>query len=1084
MEEILSTSGDLSWPHDSSLISEKQVADDGPSAMNLMQRLETDVSQLMGDDGHDHHADLDDDAPVWTELKTKAGKDRKRLPLACISCRRKKIKCSGEKPACKHCVKARTPCVYKTTMRKPAPRTDYMMMLDRRLKRMEDRVMRILPSDDLPDVHETGRSWVRPPRSEGLALHENLSPDLQNKRQAFRDELDNWAHDQAAAQSTVPTEHLPQFRTADIKLSSEGLEALPSAELQLHLAEVFFDCVYGQSYLLLHKPSLMRKLKSGAVPPVLILAICAVAARFSTHPQLSSEPAFLRGEQWATPARKIVEQRHFEPNITILTVMVILGLHYFGTCEGGLSWSFGGQAMRMAHALQLHKELRTDSRAQAKPRLVSSSGSIEAKALELSSTDREIRRRTMWACLLLDVFNSSGTERPPFLDEEYISIQLPLKESLFQTEIPGCTKDLQGRTSRVPARSSRETESDAEANMGVAAYVIRAVVLWKKIIKYLNLGGRENEVKPPWDPSSRFAMLLEQVTQFKHTLPASLMYSTDNLAAHSVEKIANQFLFLHTLIAQNSLFLHRFAVPTYPNKRQPSMSDAPRTFLSDSMAACLEAAAQISTVLADSSGHSFTVPFAGYCAYTSATVHIWALFGSNEDLRNKSKVNLRHNIHYLNGMKRHWGMMHYMVESIKDTYRAFADAAHRTAQRRASRATAGPTLTHNLDMAKQVLSDSSPSEEHQESLDETVDVNLVKVIQYSDWFEQHPTGVSRSDWEREHRSDPSDHVLGTDAVMSQRSELQSVEEFFASLLPSSKAADGSIFGPKGGSLANRPGRYSTRGRNIRPRTSTNPVQLGIPSVGGSTQFTQTGESITLPSRGHLSTFDGVDAAPTLPNDTTMEGHDQDTSNPEQPRQDLDDYTRTSHADAGNIPGNANDITLPDFTQSYNLLGDMGSGPTDVPSQLPVNFNHLTALPQVDRWMVFDGCTGIDPSSTGATNALNHANDLEFWTDPWSTQIDMDGFGGGDTAGSTNVDGAGLGNTDVVARIEDHSMPGFSDSASSAWFMPFNIDPPDAEDFYTYDNDEPGTDYGIFDFTMGHEESDILPILPFSPVSQP
>jgi hypothetical protein len=27
-------------------------------------------------------------APVWTELKTKAGKERKRLPLACIACRR------------------------------------------------------------------------------------------------------------------------------------------------------------------------------------------------------------------------------------------------------------------------------------------------------------------------------------------------------------------------------------------------------------------------------------------------------------------------------------------------------------------------------------------------------------------------------------------------------------------------------------------------------------------------------------------------------------------------------------------------------------------------------------------------------------------------------------------------------------------------------------------------------------------------------------------------------------------------------------------------------------------------------------
>lgn len=47
--------------------------------------------------------------PLWSELKTKAGKERKRLPLACIACRRKKIRCSGEKPACKHCLRSRIP---------------------------------------------------------------------------------------------------------------------------------------------------------------------------------------------------------------------------------------------------------------------------------------------------------------------------------------------------------------------------------------------------------------------------------------------------------------------------------------------------------------------------------------------------------------------------------------------------------------------------------------------------------------------------------------------------------------------------------------------------------------------------------------------------------------------------------------------------------------------------------------------------------------------------------------------------------------------------------------------------------------
>jgi len=35
-----------------------------------------------------------DPIPVWADTKTKAGKDRKRLPLACIACRRKKTKCT------------------------------------------------------------------------------------------------------------------------------------------------------------------------------------------------------------------------------------------------------------------------------------------------------------------------------------------------------------------------------------------------------------------------------------------------------------------------------------------------------------------------------------------------------------------------------------------------------------------------------------------------------------------------------------------------------------------------------------------------------------------------------------------------------------------------------------------------------------------------------------------------------------------------------------------------------------------------------------------------------------------------------
>jgi hypothetical protein len=322
--------------------------------------------------------------PPWSEMKTKAGKDRKRLPLACIACRRKKIRCSGEKPACKHCLRSRIPCVYKVTTRKAAPRTDYMAMLEKRLKRMEDRVIKLIPKDSpaasIPRAVLRPALPAPPPKS---MIGKKRSSD-----EAFgaEKEIDQWAkplQGNFGESNSIP---LQKIDSDEHKLLTEGAEALPSKEIQEHLAEVYFDYVYGQSYPLLHKPSFMRKLAAGTVPPVLILAVCAVAARFSTHPQVRTEPAFLRGENWASMARDIALRRYDSPNITILIVYILLGLHEFGTCQGGRSWMLGGMAQRMAFALQLHKDL--DHETWTKD---------EKDHARLSPTDREIRRRTMWA---------------------------------------------------------------------------------------------------------------------------------------------------------------------------------------------------------------------------------------------------------------------------------------------------------------------------------------------------------------------------------------------------------------------------------------------------------------------------------------------------------------------------------------------------------------------------------------------------------------------------------------------------------------------------------------------------------------
>jgi hypothetical protein len=204
-----------------------------------------------------------DPNPPWSELKTKAGKERKRLPLACIACRRKKIRCSGEKPACKHCLRSRIPCVYKVTTRKAAPRTDYMAMLDKRLKRMEERIIKIVPKEEQDSTAASVTRANVKPAIPGTIPVRNQTGKKRPADEAFGPELENWSKSVSKSEmdnGSKPTSLMIQ-EAEESKLFSEGADALPSKEIQEHLSEIFFENLYGQTYHVLHKPSFMRKMK-------------------------------------------------------------------------------------------------------------------------------------------------------------------------------------------------------------------------------------------------------------------------------------------------------------------------------------------------------------------------------------------------------------------------------------------------------------------------------------------------------------------------------------------------------------------------------------------------------------------------------------------------------------------------------------------------------------------------------------------------------------------------------------------------------------------------------------------------------
>ena len=81
--------------------------------------------------------------------------------------------------------------------------------------------------------------------------------------EAFGPDLGHWARvnpkNKLNGSSRPQTLTVPE--SEESKLLQEGLKALPPKEIQEHLAEVFFESIYGQAYHLLHKPSFVRKLR-------------------------------------------------------------------------------------------------------------------------------------------------------------------------------------------------------------------------------------------------------------------------------------------------------------------------------------------------------------------------------------------------------------------------------------------------------------------------------------------------------------------------------------------------------------------------------------------------------------------------------------------------------------------------------------------------------------------------------------------------------------------------------------------------------------------------------------------------------
>jgi len=289
-------------------------------------------------------------------------------------------------------------------------------------------------------------------------------------------------------------------------------------------------------------------------------------------------------------------------------------------------------------------------------------------------------------------------------------------------------------------------------------------------------------------------------------------------------------------------------------------------------------------------------------------------------------------------MKKYWGMFHFVAENLKELYRQHADAALR-----------GPGAGNKQG----------------------------HILQYGDWFDRYPHGVSQTDYE-----DPAAGTRnepGTDAVLGQKSDLQSVEEFFATLSPPSKAAELRKQAKKAKAAAKKAAQKNAQAESTRPDDNISPTQIQQQQLG----------HLTIP-QNHLS--DHIEN-PYLSNAL---------------------LTNFSSADLS-LLNNTNPLVQPGM------------------------------LSQLDRHLVLSSYTGMDPSSAASITNTIGSTQLPG-SENGMTSANLSGF----STAANNIGGMqDLWNIDFSnMNTMNGGFGGMTAAdASTAWFMPFNLDPPEvsAED---------------------------------------
>ena len=240
----------------------------------------------------------------------------------------------------------------------------------------------------------------------------------------------------------------------------DATDPTPNAPIITELCETFFSYL-GCNYSFLQRERFLRDLEDKRVDAILVDAVCAVAARFSSHQMLSiptdqSVPVDsdgrvkipFRGHPFAQRAQAAVIDTFPCPTIAVAQACLLLAYEEYGTDHDSGLWMYLGTSIRMAQDLGIQKleglqlagrigptpktakngnagKEQEKRRAENQTKLSRTHQNADPNLLDDRRASESERIDTFYCIFFLDRAVSSGVGRPVTLRDKDIEISFP-----------------------------------------------------------------------------------------------------------------------------------------------------------------------------------------------------------------------------------------------------------------------------------------------------------------------------------------------------------------------------------------------------------------------------------------------------------------------------------------------------------------------------------------------------------------------------------------------------------------------------------------------------------------------------------